>query len=88
MHWWPDMSPFIPIRNHGREIFWRTLFTKDQAQMILDNIDNTGCKVPKKGMMQVLSFPDQNLVGYVYWTKAVNEDGQRMYAYELERNIT
>jgi hypothetical protein len=37
-------------------------------------------------MMEVICFPG-DVVGYLYWTKAISEGGERLYKYELERNV-
>lgn len=70
-----------------REIYYKVLVTKKQAQIILESIDKD-CKIPPKGKMLVLSFPDSNIIGYLEWTKAVSEYGDRLFAYSLERYIT
>ena len=72
--------------NHGREIFWSILMTKDQAIGLLKTME-IDATVPKRGMMEVIAFPG-DVVAYLYWTKAVSESGERLYKYELERNIT
>ena len=72
-------------QNHGREIFWSVLMTKDQAVGLLKTLEIEGT-VPKTGMMEVICFPG-DVVGYLSWTKAISEGGQRLYKYELERNI-
>ena len=71
--------------NHGREIFWTILITKAQAIGLLKTME-IEATVPKKGMMELIVFPG-DVVGYLSWAKAVNEDGERLYKYELERNI-
>jgi hypothetical protein len=71
--------------NHGREIFWSILMTKGQAIGLLKTME-IEATVPKKGMMEVIAFPG-DVVGYLSWTKAVSESGERLYKYELERNI-
>ena len=71
--------------NHGREIFWSILMTKGQAIGLLETME-IDATVPKKGMMEVICFPG-DVAGYLYWTKAVSEGGERLYKYELERNI-
>ena len=71
--------------NHGREIFWSILMTKGQAIGLLKTME-IDATVPKKGMMEVICFPG-DVVGYLYWTKAVSEGGERLYKYELERSI-
>jgi hypothetical protein len=73
------------ISNHGREIFWAILMTKAQAVGLLKTME-IEATVPKKGMMEVIAFPG-DVVGYLYWTKAISEGGERLYRYELERNI-
>jgi hypothetical protein len=72
-------------QDHGREIFWTILMTKAQAIGLLQTLD-IAATVPKKGMMEVIAFPG-DVVGYLTWTKAVSESGERLYRYELERNI-
>jgi hypothetical protein len=72
-------------QNHGREIFWTILMTKAQAIGLLKTME-IEATVPKKGMMEVIAFPG-DVVGYLTWTKAVSESGERFYRYELERNI-
>jgi len=71
--------------NHGREIFWSILMTKGQVIGLLKTME-IDATVPKKGMMEAICFPG-DVVGYLYWTKAVSEGGERLYKYELERNI-
>jgi hypothetical protein len=73
------------IANHGREIFWSILMTKGQAIGLLKTME-IEATVPKKGMMEIIVFPG-DVVGYLSWTKAVSEGGERLYKYELERNI-
>lgn len=72
--------------NHGREIFWSILMTKGQAIGLLKTME-IEATVPKKGMMEVICFPG-DVVGYLSWTKAVSEGGERLYKYELERSVT
>jgi hypothetical protein len=71
--------------NHGREIFWSILMTKGQAIGLLKTME-IDATLPKKGMMEVICFSG-DVVGYLYWTKAISEGGERLYKYELERNI-
>ena len=68
-----------------REIYFKTLVTKAQAQLILVSMGSADNKVPPKGKMIVISFPDANTVGYLEWTKAISEAGERLYSYSLER---
>ena len=72
--------------NHGREIFWSILMTKGQAIGLLKTME-IDATVPKKGIREVIAFPG-DVVAYLYWAKAVSESGERLYKYELERNIT
>jgi hypothetical protein len=65
------------------EIYWKTLVTKDQMKLIIAAMD-VEAAIPKKGLMQVLDFPNGD-VGYITWTKAVSEGGDRLYSYELAR---
>ena len=71
--------------NHGREIFWSILMNKGQVIGLLKTME-IDATLPKKGMMEVICFPG-DVVGYLYWTKAISEGGERLYKYELERNI-
>jgi len=76
----------MSVRNFGREIFWSCLVTKSQLQGIIQAMD-LDVKAPPKGRMQVIAFPDGDLVQRIEWTKAVSEYGDRLYRIELERNI-